>query len=83
MTDHPLTDEIIDTFAFPQSDCFEGIGEIYLGFDHDDLRAAADWQLERDAEELKNILSKLEMILPHARDLIVERFRRTMRPTIN
>jgi len=44
---HPLTEEIIDTFAFPQYDCFAGIGEINLGFDHDDLRAAADWQLEQ------------------------------------
>ena len=48
MTDkHPLTDKIIDTFASPQYDYFEGIGEINLGNDHDDLRAAADWQLEQ------------------------------------
>jgi len=54
MTDqHPLTDNIIDTFASPQYDYFEGIGEINLGYDNDDLRAAADWQLEQVIEWIK------------------------------
>ena len=44
---HPLTDEIIDTFASPQYDSFEGIGDVNCGFTYDDLRAAADWQLEQ------------------------------------
>ena len=53
MTDqHPLTDEIIDTLAFPQYDCFEGIGGVNCGFTYDDLRAAADWQLEQVVKAL-------------------------------
>ena len=55
---HPLTDEIIDTFASPQYDYFEGIGEINLGYDYDDLRAAADWQLEQVIEWLEVNLIK-------------------------
>jgi len=54
MTDqHPLTDDIINTFASPQYDYFEGIGEINLGYDYDDLRAGADWQLKQVIEWLK------------------------------
>ena len=49
MTDqHPLTDEIIDTLASPQYDDFGGdIGGVNTGFTYDDLRTAADWQLEQ------------------------------------
>jgi hypothetical protein len=48
MTDqHPLTDEIIDTFASPQYNSFVGIGDVDCGFTYDDLRAAADWQLDQ------------------------------------
>ena len=48
MTDkHPLTDEIIDTLASPQYDCFEGVGDVNCGFTYDDMRAAADWQLKQ------------------------------------
>ena len=49
MTDrHPLTDDIIDTLASPQYDDFGGdIGGVNTGFNYDDLRAAADWQLEQ------------------------------------
>ena len=50
---HPLTDEIIDTFASPQYDSFEGIGDVNCGFTYDDLRAAADWQLEELTKWLK------------------------------
>jgi len=66
---HPLTDEVIHREFLPK-----------FCYTENDLRAAADWQLEQDAEELRTILSRLEMILPHAVDLIVERFKRTMRP---
>ena len=45
---HPLTDDIIDTLASPQYDDFGGdIGGVNTGFNYDDLRAAADWQLEQ------------------------------------
>ena len=49
MTDkHPLTDEIIDTLASPQYDDFGGdIGGVNTGFNYDDMRAAADWQMKQ------------------------------------
>ena len=55
MTDqHPLTDDIIDTLASPQYDDFGGdIGGVNTGFTYDDLRTAADWQLEQVVEWLK------------------------------
>lgn len=67
---HPLTDEIIDQIAddlgiFSAEDC---------------MRAAADWQLEADAEWWKIILNKAEFLPPHAVDYIVEEFKRSMRP---
>jgi len=78
---HPLNGEIIDTFASPQYDSFEGIGDVNCGFTYDDLRAAADWQLEQDAEAWKTILNRLEMIPPHVVDSIIEEFKQAMRPT--
>jgi len=54
MTDqHPLTDHIIDTFDSYQNNGFEDVGECNSGFIYDDLRAAADWQLEQVLEWLK------------------------------
>ena len=60
MTDqHPLTDDIIDTLASPQYDDFGGdIGGVNTGFTCDDLRAAADWQLEHVLKWLKANLMK-------------------------
>ena len=46
----------------------------------DDMRAAADWQLEADAEWWKIILNKAEFLPPHAVDYIVEEFKQSMRP---
>ena len=54
---HPLTDEIIRKNFTPDYDYFEGLeGEICLGFSDDDLRSAADWQLEQVIEWLKDEL---------------------------
>ena len=54
---HPLTDEIIRKNFTPDYDYFEGLeGEICLGFSDDDLRSAADWQLEQVVEWLKDEL---------------------------
>jgi len=69
---HPLTDKIIDQIQMrhggPRYGC-------YL-----DFRAAADWQLERDAEELKIILYRIKLLQPIAIDALVEEFKQTMRP---
>jgi hypothetical protein len=75
---HPLTDKIIDTFASPQYDYFEGIGEINLGYDYDDLRGAADWQWEQ-------VFQAWEQCLESDTNLqVISRFDhmlRAMRPT--
>ena len=56
--DHPLTDEEITNFAQPEIGYFDltgldGASEVSLGYDSDDLRAAADWQLEQVIEWLE------------------------------
>ena len=58
MTDqHPLTDEVIDTLASPQYDCFEDVGDVNCGFTYEDLRVATDWQLE---EVMRKVELKLK-----------------------
>ena len=50
MTDqHPLSDELISKNFSPHYDSMdcEDCEEICVGFDNDDLRRAADWQLEK------------------------------------
>jgi hypothetical protein len=76
---HPLTDKIIDTFASPQYDYFEGIGEINLGYDDDDLRAAADWQLEQVINWLNETI--LERGSSFEAVNIPEELEEVMRPT--
>ena len=76
---HPLTDEIIDTFASTQYDVFEEIGGIDLGYDYDDLRSAADWQLEQVIEWV----SKFGWYLfeyPYQKHEFISELKKAMRP---
>ena len=70
---HPLTDEIIRKNFTPDYDYFEGLeGEICLGFSDDDLRSAADWQLEQVIDWIEEYLT--------AGDVISESLKEAMRP---
>ena len=81
MTDqHPLTDEIIDTLASPQYDDFGGdIGGVNTGFNYDDLRAAADWQLKQVLKWLNEII--FERGTSYEAINIPEELAEAMRPT--
>ncbi len=81
MTDkHPLTDDIIDTLASPQYDDFGGdIGGVNTGFNYDDLRAAADWQLEQVLKWLNEIT--FERGTSYEAINIPEELAEAMRPT--
>ena len=81
MTDrHPLTDDIIDTLASPQYDDFGGdIGGVNTGFNYDDLRAAADWQLEQVLKWLNEII--FERGTSYEAINIPEELAEAMRPT--
>ena len=81
MTDqHPLTDELISKNFSPHYDSMgcEDCEEICVGFDNDDLRAAADWQLRKSISWLHQHLTT-EMS-PKDRDFFLEDFREAMRP---
>ena len=74
---HPLTDEIIRKNFTPDYDYFEGLeGEICLGFSDDDLRSAADWQLEQVVEWLKDELYYRSDIDPN----LLSDLKQAMRP---
>ena len=74
---HPLTDEIIRKNFTPDYDYFEGLeGEICLGFSDDDLRSAADWQLEQVVEWLKDELYYRSDIDPN----LLSDLKKAMRP---
>lgn len=78
MTDqHPLTDETCDGLVWFSLDGLTELSE----YDYVIMRAAADWQLECDAEWWKIILNRLEMIHPHVVDSLIEEFKKAMRPT--
>lgn len=84
---HPLTDEIIRNNFTPEYDRVkygdEDLGDICLGFSDDDLRAAADWQLDECIEELKFLLSVFGvkgLIREEAIPIIAELFKSNMRP---
>jgi hypothetical protein len=72
MTDHPLTDDIIHAKKLGYTDDY---GNWY--YDEDDIRAAADWQLEQVIKWLEetecNRYNNVKII--HANDL-----RAAMRP---
>ena len=70
---HPLTDEMMEAI--------HGNRPGYSNpFDEDDMRAAADWQLERDAEYWTIVLKKAKFIPPQTVDYIIEEFKQAMRP---
>lgn len=58
---HPLTDEIISENFTPYYDYFEGLGgEICLGFNNDDMRAAYDLAIEHVYEIWNQLLEEVE-----------------------
>ena len=64
---HPLTDEM----------CYG----MRVGYSSaESMRAAADWQLEADAEWWRTILNEAEFLPPHGVDYIIEEFKQAMRP---
>lgn len=82
---HPLTDEIIEQNFTPEcgyveSDSILGVSEVNHGFNSDDLRAAADWQFERDAEYWTIVLNRMRILHPRAADSLIEEFKKAMRP---
>ena len=77
---HPLTDDIAESIAVTDLQCPFGIGE--LVFTHADMRSAADWQLERVIEWIKQgHLYDLEYHT-HCLDMIAD-LRKAMRPQEN
>ena len=75
MADHPLTDDICESLI-----------KEFVGLDPDDMRTAADWQLEQDQKELADFLEEFSC-RGHSRDAIsdlmafVNDFKNYMRPT--
>ena len=70
---HPLTDEMMEAI--------HGNRPGYSNpFDEDDMRAAADWQLEQDAKYWTIVLNKAKFIPPQTVDYIIEEFKQAMRP---
>ena len=75
--DHPLTDEYIsENFPGCEYTCCWYCGEVFSGFNDDDLRAAADWQLRKSILWLSRHLTT-EMS-PKDRDLFLEDFEEAM-----
>ena len=75
---HPLTDKIISN----QLGRYDGINDEIV-YDEDDIRAAADWQLEKCDDELGNILHCLALagkITEEERIQIYVLFKEAMRP---
>jgi hypothetical protein len=64
---HPLTDEICEEITFWRNPC-------------DNMRNAADWQLERDAEFFKKILVDSLRISTSTAALMAQEFKKAMRP---
>ena len=78
---HPLTDDIISENFTPDYYYVDwDHGEVCVGFNNDDMRAAADWQLERDTEYFYSYLVTVlgwDPVIAQAR---METFKKTMRP---
>ena len=69
---HPLTDEICEEITFWRNPC-------------DNMRAAADWQLEECVEELNGVLSLFQLsgkINEAERLSLLNVFRAAMRPQV-
>ena len=75
MTDHPLTDEICGEILD-----FKDFSKYRLHFVEDAMCAAADWQLEKDSEWLRNFLTGSGAFTYGMANAIVEEFRKAMRP---
>lgn len=68
---HPLTDEML-------RERFDGVYHSNDHFDADDMRAAADWQLEQVIRYLEN---DLKFVL--WTDDFMDKFKKAMRPDAN
>ena len=81
MTDHPLTDKMcLELSGFP----LDEMAEDWAEWQREDMRAAADWQLEECDDELGNILRCLALagkITEEERIQIFVLFKEAMRPT--
>ena len=68
---HPLTDETCDELVpFP----------LESHHDYQEMRAAADWQLERDVEFFKRILVDALSFSPTTAVSMAQEFKKAMRP---
>ena len=85
---HPLTDDIIESEIATPAHFI--IGSLVGMFTHDDMRAAADWQLEQVSKWLEDnvgiLLLCAESELDHhqlesLKDEFIQSFIETMRPT--
>ena len=63
---HPLTDEICEEITFWRNPC-------------DNMRVAADWQLERDAEYFAEYLTRVFGVAPEVAEIRAEWFKEAMR----
>ena len=70
---HPLTNEICSEIL-PKTPCTSG------SILHIAMQAAADWQLERDAEYFAEYLVNIFGLDPEVAQLRAERFKKAMRP---
>ena len=75
MTDHPLTVEMIEQIAQFEPDLTD---QLRLNRTND-MRVAADWQLEADAHWWKIILKEANFLPPDALDDVIEKFKQAMR----
>ena len=71
---HPLTDEMIQEIGRSVGGCE------FNDSCHDEMRAAADWQLECDAEFFKDFLVKALHISPGIAVSMAQHFKAAMRP---
>ena len=70
---HPLTDEMCGKIQEKFHACPDD-------WHYEDMRAAADWQLEADAHWWKLILKEVGFLPPDALDEVIEKFKQAMRP---
>ena len=89
---HPLTDEMLqqidaeeklwrDQHPLTNRICHQITWDVRCKIsDEDDMRAAADWQLEKDAEYFAQYLVKNFGLAPEVAELRAEWFKEAMRP---